>query len=333
MAERKRYDDAGAEYIGIARGLLAQLKVSMSFNKLMALSRTADLPGGVRIVVSSVFGQDTIAIHAPETMREQVVAAVEEDRQVQARRPAEKREVPVTVKPKFDDIIETFDACSVNISTDTSTTAPVTTALRIFIAGVAADPSRPAFWTSEIGYGQLGLRNNERNGVINAFSPDGKWQIGSVEIYDGNPDPSMTNPFNGQTTARGWIQRAYVWKSGFGNNGNPIGWVTGDPYSRATNMEGTAVVGDTAGGKFTWNGEFNGRRNVIGGAAPPTMISPTSKDGRVRISGNKYSLDGGPWTAWGPSGAVAYVVHTLPGSTSGGVTTSSTREYTVLFNR
>lgn len=65
---RKRLSDEPAStspHIGYARVLLGMLKEFMRFNKLQQLSWTKDYPGGVRITVSSIFGQDTVDIQVP----------------------------------------------------------------------------------------------------------------------------------------------------------------------------------------------------------------------------------------------------------------------------
>jgi len=64
---RKRLSgEAAAPYLGIARTQLGILKNLMSFQDLKQLSRTVELSDGTRIFVSSIFGQDTIRIDAPE---------------------------------------------------------------------------------------------------------------------------------------------------------------------------------------------------------------------------------------------------------------------------
>lgn len=80
MAERKRLGadpEASAQYLGLARGLLDQLLLSMRMNSLQVLSRTVDLPNGVRITVSSVFGQHDIRIEAPENAGPGLIDAVQ----------------------------------------------------------------------------------------------------------------------------------------------------------------------------------------------------------------------------------------------------------------
>jgi hypothetical protein len=54
-----------APYMNVARKILGDLKVAMSLCNLPLLSQTKDLPGGVRIKVASVFGQDTVSITVP----------------------------------------------------------------------------------------------------------------------------------------------------------------------------------------------------------------------------------------------------------------------------
>lgn len=54
------------EYTGLARKLLGEMKLQMAIGGLQQLTRTCDLPGGMRIKVSSVFGNDEVGIYVPE---------------------------------------------------------------------------------------------------------------------------------------------------------------------------------------------------------------------------------------------------------------------------
>lgn len=69
---------AAAPYIGPAREMLGELKQSMKLNDLKILSKTVDLPNGVRVMVQSVFGQDKISILAPTVSPEKTILPVEE---------------------------------------------------------------------------------------------------------------------------------------------------------------------------------------------------------------------------------------------------------------
>lgn len=54
-----------APYMNVARNLLGMVKQQIQFGGLSQLSRTVDLPNGVRITVMSIFGQDEVRISVP----------------------------------------------------------------------------------------------------------------------------------------------------------------------------------------------------------------------------------------------------------------------------
>lgn len=87
MVERKRFAGDGAQdYLGIGRNLLTQLKAAMRLNGLKVLTRTVDLPGGARITVGSMFGQDSVNILVPPELEAQVRAEMEAAAEAAARR-------------------------------------------------------------------------------------------------------------------------------------------------------------------------------------------------------------------------------------------------------
>lgn len=55
-----------APYMNVARNLLGMVKQQIQFGGLSQLSRTVDLPNGIRITVMSIFGQDEVRISVPD---------------------------------------------------------------------------------------------------------------------------------------------------------------------------------------------------------------------------------------------------------------------------
>lgn len=63
---RKRLSsEAAAPYMGVARKILGEMKERMEKGGLSQLVQTKDLPDGVRVMVASIFGQDTVSIFVP----------------------------------------------------------------------------------------------------------------------------------------------------------------------------------------------------------------------------------------------------------------------------
>lgn len=124
MAERKQFSGdrtASASYLTGARSMLAALKQAMSLSSLKVGTRTEILPNGVRITVSSMFGQDDIKIEVPAALTGRGViagdssarGADEDNAEVQGRIESAVRNVgsieivatKTDVTPAYDEII------------------------------------------------------------------------------------------------------------------------------------------------------------------------------------------------------------------------------------
>lgn len=308
MAERKRFSgdrEAAFDYIGLGRTLLDALKQGMRMNGLQQLSRTVRLQNGVQITVSSVYGQDNVDISAPPELQDEISAQIEQ---------ADHRDELLPAEPVVQDTPRVLGIGTAEKVTPVENITLTISRPMIYIGGTCV--SGPAYWTSDSGLHALseGGFSGGRYGQVLALSPDGAIAVGSLEIYDPHINHNLDNPYTGASgPPYGWIARIAVWRSGYYNTGNPdIGpWVSGDPASRAvgTSADKSQIWVDVGGAGGRWDGKSFSTIQFSGRAAdaPP---GPISADGRVRVSGNKYSLDNGPWVEWGGTDCVAAcVVH------------------------
>lgn len=291
--------DTAIDYIGEAKQQLAILKNMMGFNQLTTLSRVIDYPGGVRITVASIHGQDFISVDAPPAALPDVI----EQAQGRYERTADRRFL--TTKPK--DIVYSSGSVTIEI-----TPPPL-----IYIGGSRGN--YPQYWASDSGLHSLGLREsyNETRGDIFALSPNGQYPIGSVTVYDSTINPATIFPPINKGLPYGNVEHAAVWRSGPystgdadiapWNNAGPQGW------SRSYRMSADlgTVYGNTGGtGGFRWNGHSGS--GLITGQAMQSAPGTTSSDGRVTVSGNTYQLDGGTPIAWGPYDCYGTCVVCIP---------------------
>lgn len=341
MAERKRIaGEDGADYLGIARNLLAALKQSMALNKLLVLSRTVQI-GAASITVSSVYGQDDITITAPPAVTEQLqdkvddlVAAVDKAKLngkfedfvrlfSQVRLTVQTTTSGAPTPPPYyppsigggddnsteidmglQEFVQVTNSITITLVTTTQNEAPPLPPAppQIFIGGRDTGNSNPVVWDDVNGARALGLRNrfseNEPAGTVYGFSSDGKIPFGMVAV---------TRPATAYSAANGHgafgtqynAQIAACWRNGTGD-ADLASYKTDDLSEAYTMDAGGTVRGllfrngvSTTG--FTWNGR-------AGGSLSPNTTQPrqpaapaTSTNGRVKVSGNKYSLDNGPW--------------------------------------
>lgn len=71
--------DAAAQYQGVARSRLDEMKRLMALGGLEQMMRTLTLPGGVELQVASVFGQDYVSIYVPPVPGENVVETAQDE--------------------------------------------------------------------------------------------------------------------------------------------------------------------------------------------------------------------------------------------------------------
>jgi hypothetical protein len=277
------------DYIGEAQLQLGILKNLMSFNRLNTLSQTFSYPGGVRITVSSVFGQDSIAIDAPP----RTAQGIADQAQLTAQRKTGGGKLKIT-RPQ-----DTVHSTGVVTLTITRHTSPL-----IYIGGGKSAGNTPAYWSSAGGWAPRGIRENhgESIGVIYALSPDGIHSAGSIFVYDNQINPATINPINGSGGKPfGLIEMCCHWPNdqdanlAYCNFSNPV-------YSRSMQVDNSGnckgIVG--GGGGFKWNGQGYFNVPLTTGQPIPPAASKTSADGRVVVNGAYYTLDGGPPIAWAP---------------------------------
>lgn len=214
----------------------------------------------------------------------------------------------------LQDFVQVTNSITITLVTTTQNEAPPLPPApsQIFIGGRDTGNGNPAIWDDVGGARALGVRNGlgqgERNAVVLGFSPDGKLPFGSVEVYDNSVNPALTNPFTGAQQPYGYVTQACVWRNGT-RDSDVMRWNSGES-SEARKMDANGTVhglfsrvtytgslGSTPvvyfNGGFRWNG-YAGSGPTTETTAPP-VPSLTSSNGRVKVSGNKYSLDNGPW--------------------------------------
>lgn len=340
--------DRGAALLGVARTMLGQLRQEMAMTNLMIGKRSVQFDDGVTITVLSTFGQEEVQIYAPEDIaqetQEEALERMNADPEYLARKATNNDLVTlndlltltVTVYDNID-IIPTvpgsgtsdimYVLSSVRLTIITTTPAPPytppTPPATIFIGGQDSS-GNPFIWDDKNGLRTLGLRNSvsnkERRGFVYGFKNDGTLPFGSVEVYDPTIDPLFTNPISGapSTTPFGYIQQACVWRNGTGD-ADVVRWASGET-SEAHSMDANGTVhgtfakrplnsGVTTRSGFSWNGTAGS--GIGAGGAVVGVPSLTSSNGRVRVQGDKYQLDGGPWITFS-SGRQSYGVLHIP---------------------
>lgn len=289
MAERKRINGpGGADYVGIARNLLAQLKQSMKLNNLKVLQRGIDLPGGVRVLVSSVFGDDTITIQAPPDIEAAIAEAVAFESAVQMQRPEQLREPLIVVTVQLEDFVLTSD--SANVSFDTASTLS-TPPPRVWVAGVTG--SQAAYSTPSLGYGLIPVRSGfERNPTIVAISSDGAWYAGSIDTFNSNISVLTQQAY-------GWVRKGCIWKGPnnyatvFGDSQPQYtGAVTGFISSRLVCIKRTNIDPKLSHVYTSWDGTGTGLVNSPYTGSVPSATGKTALGGRVVLGTNAYTYDG-----------------------------------------
>jgi len=331
----------------------------MEFNKLMVGQHSVDIEGGISITVSSTFGQDEIKIFVPPSETQALLDAVAKDqignpefRQFDAKQ-NDMIEFSSLVTLTIEDVIiiggeETPIGSGTNeylffrsgveltiVTTTNSTYVPPTPPPTIYIGGHVGN--QPAVWSDSFGLKLLGLRNTfgqpERYGQVQVISADGLGWAGYVEKYDGAANPALTNPFTGVTTPYGYLSRAAYWNHDTGD-ANLIGPYTSGDVSAVTyisddkrDLRGSMTYDRATTAKFAtfkWNGGtaiFSDNWQVTAGPTP-ALPGTTSKNGRLKVQGDKYSIDGGPWITYSPgmvglcSAHIPYTAPTPPPTTT-----------------
>lgn len=344
MAERKRFsgDEASLKLLGLGRNILAALRRDMTVNKLTVGKRVVDVAPGVRIAVSSVFGQDEITIHVPP---ERAAPLVEEAAQFAQTDPEFKQidgkqgdlvtvgsSVTLTVTVYENVVINPGDgtagsggtrevvgvASSVKLTIVTTTPAPPYTPPvappQIIIGGYTNKNGiyKPFIWDDVNGLRMLGLRstymNEESTGVVNAMSADGSILVGYVTVRD----PTMAG-----AAEVGPQMRACAWRNGTADS-DVVWWERGKKGFQS--QARTIDAGGTVRGMwfernvaFQWNGRGGDKATDIGGTV--NMGSTSSPNGRVKVTGSVYQLDGGPMIKIGNdvvANCVTHIPYTAP---------------------
>lgn len=355
MVVRKSFSgdrEAAVELLGIGKNLLAQLRLSMQLNKLMVGQRTIDLDGGVRITVSSVFGQDEITIHAPpETavpLIDEALDAANRDPEF-LQREATNADV-LTVGDVLTLTITVYDNIDINPGTGsgggTNDIVIVNSSVRLTIVTTTYPPvyvpppkppeifiggykhfgassglpdghNEPFVWDDVRGLRMLGLRStlfrDESSGEVLGISADGQVPVGSVAVRDTTVPPGATAQIGPQS-------RACAWRNGV-NDSEVVAWTVGkkDAQSQALaiNAAKTVVSGmwrNGAAAGFPTAFTWDGQNNHALSNASGVVGSfhPDSTNGRVHTSQNKYQLDGGPWISYGGGDCVATCAAHVP---------------------
>jgi hypothetical protein len=335
MVARKHFGgdrDTAVDYLGIGRNLLDQLLAGMRLNGLQVLSRTVGLPGGVTITVSSVFGQHDIRIEAPPgavQAQDAVQQVAEQLREVPAfgvLRDVVKVSGTIKLTLTSTDYTESFNpdpsssdattsgdniavglrdhilvAGSITVTLVTGTYpswTPPPVPPQIFIGGQTSKGQDAFVWDDINGYTPLNLGNSaqRKNGQVLGFSPDGSVIVGQLQSL-------QSGSF--YTIAAKWQTR---------NNEAQI-----PNYNASTGVMQTALQASNDGGTilgggvaaagnkvspfhFKWDGQNGHSAAIEAGAA--TQQGLTSPNGRLKVNGQKYQIDGGPWINWGPNSPV-----------------------------
>ena len=323
--------DVAQEYVGAGNTQMLILKNMMQLGGLQQMARTIDYPGGVKVKVACVFGQEYVSIYVPPAAERVVVADEPEEVVTNVFDP---EEVGKLIRAEFDDEVR-----MANVAYGTFTKL-VPGIPKIFIGGSRFGSgtvgNHPVSWSTDLGYRTLGLRNNvftgvETRGYVLGMSPDGQFPVGVVEVR--YPiTVTITNPFDGRdnvTQTLVYHSVAAVWRSGTGD-ADLIAWTRmsdrrngegspGSPHTFAHQMpvSGGDVFGDEDGSSgFRWNGRSGGGRSratvtpVRHTADSPVLY--TSPDGRAQVQGSRYRVGSGAWVSWGGSADNASCIVHIP---------------------
>lgn len=318
MAERKRLDDGSARYLGLGRNLLAQLKQAMQVNRLQVLSRTIDLPDGVRITVASVFGQDEIRIDTS------AAKAAQQD---------EASASSVDGAAQYDLVngtVATFVACSgsIEIYAETTDTQPAYDEIILvgYLTKNGSYNNRVAFWWSSVsGWIELGIGAGGYASEAHAVSPDGQSVAGFTSGVTSQSGVMTMNSFgpilNNDTAAyqASLVTVAYAtahacgWRPNGGSLGRSAGYfygpTAGIKYSAAYKVDNDRTT-------YGWGNNLNGSQfgfrafaglTITSYATAPKTDTPTSVNGyAVANSGSAGYTKNGSTIAIGVKGGYSF---------------------------
>lgn len=334
MAERKRFEGEGAtDYIGTARAMLAMLKHSMLASRLMQHSQTVVLGDGVQITVSSVFGQDTIDIHAPKEMEAVVARQIDQAELTRLARledPAFDPSMPVLIKATIDEKVSVQGGGGVlTFRKPGPITGGTPGSGGVVIGGMrtpksSSNTSYPVYWSKATGVVELGTGAGSI-GMVLGLSSDGTLAVGYIEI--------------------GGNRKATCWRTPTSARSQPavVGPHAGYSEARTVSGDNAKVYGFSTGannvdGGFQWDGQ-DGHTFAIYSPVPSRQNGGgsyvISADGTVRAEQGRYQVNGGAWTDWAPASstdnysALCVTTTAATGGTSGTPTTLTT---TVAFS-
>jgi len=204
--------DAAAQYLGLAQSRLIELKHVMAIGGLQQLVRRYTLAGGVELTVASVFDQDYVAIHVPETP----LAVAERVEDVEGE--AAKR----FIKATFKDTVRRSGAVGVEIRRPQPGTpqSPETLTVgndndgSVYVGTVNGQfkylPRTKAWKNSSVtGRQDLGRPGGCISAVVTSMSPDGRWCGGYLTFSH-----YVADPFGGPNGSYALHSRAYVFDYG-----------------------------------------------------------------------------------------------------------------------
>lgn len=196
---RRRLSGKEADpYLGLGRKILGEMKNIMRLGGIQQLSWTKDLQNGVRVVVSSIFGQDEVRILVPV---QKVAIADPEKRSIQFNSEVEyisgilhngsaglsyKGQACIWTKGNLTELGWLLDG-EVSQANDVSETGVVVGYSKIYKNTVSGD-YRAFRWTRKDGMQNLGVLGGTRWSEALAISADGSTIVGYSTLDDATAD-------------------------------------------------------------------------------------------------------------------------------------------------
>lgn len=273
MALRKSFSgdrDRAVLYLGLAQARLTILKNVMRLGGLQQLQRTFSLPGGVVVMVASVFGQDYISIDVPvkeqpHRLPDQTVVEAQETSFTEY--DAEK--IASSLKKTFADTIRSYGSGVIEVTHVVENPPLIVLAGDTIVNGVI----HAARWRSDSGLSVLRIYSGYRGSHATNMSTD----IGGNEVYGAGLLQAAVLSNTGHLVDT----IPHLWSGGGYPTGPKVSY-DGELHGRTSTLCGHLFDGSPKP-YFTWDGHDGGQ------VVPQSYFSIPNP----RTSHNGYSISGG----------------------------------------